>query len=217
MKVVETDVKDVRVFELDIFEDERGYFLMFWDRNKGFGFIPDRVAISFNKKSFTLRGMHFQLPPYDEEKFVMCSQGAIWDVVIDLRKNSPTYKSWIAFLLWSENFAKSKDEAFQKVLKIAEKNGVNLPSHGKGVSNLFVCEKASAVFVPKGFAHGFLTLTPRTKVFYLLTNKFAPSHYRGVRWNDPTFNIVWPAKPKVITERDNTYPDWQEQEKEINL
>jgi dTDP-4-dehydrorhamnose 3,5-epimerase len=118
----------------------------------------------------TLRGMHFQAEPYQEVKLVRCNRGSIYDVIIDLRPASPTFK---------QHFG----------VKLSAENGKTL-------------------YVPEGFAHGFQTLEDNTEVFYQISQFFAPEYAGGVRWNDPSFGIEWPAAERTILERDQSYADF---------
>jgi dTDP-4-dehydrorhamnose 3,5-epimerase len=130
-----------------------------------------QCSLSFNKHKGTLRGMHYQIAPYEEAKLIRCTQGAIYDVVLDLRPQSPAFKDWI---------------------------GVELTA---GKRNL--------MYVPQGCAHGFLTLEDQSEVIYQMSEFQNSESARGVRWDDPAFQIKWPAKVEVISERDRTYPDFQ--------
>jgi len=106
--LTETKLKGAFVIELEKLEDERGFFARVWDRNifKKNGLNPDLVqcSISFNKIKGTLRGMHYQIPPYEEPKLIRCTKGVIFDVIIDLRKNSKTFKKWSSFELSNNNY-----------------------------------------------------------------------------------------------------------------
>jgi dTDP-4-dehydrorhamnose 3,5-epimerase len=166
------------VFELEVERhiDERGFFARTWcqqefEKN---GLNPKLVqcSISFNTQKGTLRGMHFQSSPCAEAKLVRCSSGSLYDVVLDLRPGSPTYKQWVAFVL--------------------------------------TADKRNIVYVPEGCAHGFLTLEDETEVFYQMSEFHRAEAARGVRWNDPAFQIMWPGSIKVISERDRTYPDFDQ-------
>jgi dTDP-4-dehydrorhamnose 3,5-epimerase len=130
-----------------------------------------QCSLSYNAKKGTLRGMHFQAAPHAETKLVRCSKGAIYDVVLDLRRDSKTYCRWI---------------------------GVTLTA-----------DKRNALYIPKGCAHGFLTLADDSEVFYQMSDFFHADSARGVRWNDPAFGIVWPGKVEMISARDANYPDFE--------
>ncbi len=155
--------------------DERGFFARSWCRNEfeSHGLNPNLVqcSVSFNTRKGTLRGIHYQAAPYAETKIVRCTKGAIYDVVVDLRPQSPTFKEWIAVVLTAEN--------------------------------------RHIVYVPEGCGHGFLTLEDETEVFYQMSEFYNAESAQGARWNDPAFQIVWPGKVEVISERDRTYPNFE--------
>ena len=160
---------------LEPIKDERGFFARAWCRAdfeaRGLDAGLQQSNISFNARKGTLRGMHFQAAPFAETKLVRCTQGAIYDVVLDLRPTSPKFKQWAAVTLAAE------------------------------IRNM--------VYVPKGCAHGFLTLQDETEVFYQMSEVYNAESARGVRWNDPAFGITWPEKVDVISDRDNNYPDFK--------
>ena len=107
MKLAETKLKGVYVVELELFEDERGFFARTFCQKefKNHGLNPNlaQISIAYNKKKGTIRGMHYQLPPHEEAKLVRVSRGAIYDVVIDLRKDSKTFKKWVSIELTDKN------------------------------------------------------------------------------------------------------------------
>jgi len=131
-------------------------------------------SISFNNKKYTLRGMHYQTNPYEEEKLVRCSKGKIFDVIIDIRKNSKTFKKWIG-------------------VELSEKN-------------------LRMIYIPKGMAHGFLTLEGNTEIVYQISQYYSLEHSNGIRWNDPKFSIKWPNEISILSEKDKNYPDFNENE-----
>ena len=165
------------VFEIRIqaIQDERGFFARSWCQREfdkhGLESSLIQCNISFSTRKGTLRGMHFQAAPFAETKLVRCTQGAIYDVVLDLRPQSPTFKAWIAVMLSAEN--------------------------------------RNMVYIPKGCAHGFLTLRDETEVFYQMSEAYNADSASGVRWNDPAFGISWPEKVEVISDRDRSYPDFK--------
>jgi dTDP-4-dehydrorhamnose 3,5-epimerase len=169
-----TKLKDAWVVEVEQREDERGFFARTWCkeefRDRGLDTNLVQCSISFNKKAGTLRGMHFQLPPFAETKLVRCTQGAIYDVIIDLRQDSETFLQWVGVELSAEN--------------------------------------RKALYVPKGFAHGFQTLVDNTEVFYQISEVYAPDYARGLRWDDPIFKITWQQPVTVISLRDRNYEDY---------
>ncbi|RME90844.1 MAG: dTDP-4-dehydrorhamnose 3,5-epimerase [Candidatus Hydrogenedentota bacterium] len=172
----ETPLKGAYVIELEKKGDDRGFFARAFCVNefKEHGIDHNIVQInnSFTVPKGTLRGMHYQLPPHAETKIVRCIRGSLYDVILDLRKDSPTFGKWFGAELTAEN--------------------------------------RKMMVVPKGFAHGFLTLEENTEAFYLVTEFYAPQAERGIRWNDPKFKIEWPMEPKVLSEKDANWPDFDE-------
>lgn len=114
--------------------------------------------------------MHYQAAPYEEAKLVRCTMGAIYDMIIDLRPDSPTFKQWAAVELTADN--------------------------------------RRMLYIPEGFTHGFQTLEDNTEVFYQMSEFYIPESARGVRWNDPAFGIQWPDDERIISARDQQYPDF---------
>lgn len=175
MKFCETKLPGVFGILLDPAADERGFFARTWCQkefeDQGLNSNLVQCSVSLNSRKGTLRGMHYQAAPFAETKVVRCTAGAIYDVVLDLREQSPTFKQWFAAVLSAEN--------------------------------------RHSLYIPEGFAHGFLTLTEESEVLYQMSEFYHPEAARGVRWNDPAFQIAWPEKVKVISERDRTYPDFE--------
>ena len=171
-----THLEGAFLIELQKMEDERGFFARTYCQREfhdhGIPFNLAQCSLSYNRKKGTLRGMHFQASPYQEAKLVSCVQGSIYDVIVDIRPASPTYREYLAVEL--------------------------------------AADKHNELYVPQGFAHGFLTLQPDTYVFYQMSEFFEPGHARGFRWNDPAFAIDWPAKVELISERDASFPDYSE-------
>lgn len=166
------------VFEVESFahEDARGSFRRSWCADSfaraRIDFAPRQASLSANFAPHTLRGMHWQEGPHAEQKLVRCVAGAVWDVALDLRPDSPTYLRW----------------------------------HAEELS----AEKGNALFLPRGVAHGFLSLTADAVVEYLIDTPHAPEAARGARWNDPAFAIDWPHPPSVISDRDRDWPDFRD-------
>jgi dTDP-4-dehydrorhamnose 3,5-epimerase len=162
------------MIDLDRKADERGFFARTYCRDEfaAHGLLPEFVQcnLSFNSRRSTLRGMHYQVRPNEEEKLVQCIRGVIYDVIIDLRPASSTYKQWLSVEL---------DADSRRML-----------------------------YVPAGFAHGYLTLADDTEVRYQVSASYAPESERAVRWNDPAFNIQWPMHPEVISSKDRQHPDF---------
>lgn len=170
----ETKLKGAYWIEVQKKEDERGFFGRAWCRNEfnQYQLKTDFVQhnISFNTRKGTLRGMHYQKEPFQEAKLIRCTKGSIFDVIIDLRQDSPTYKQYSCFVL-------SQDDHME-------------------------------LYIPEGFAHGFITLEDNSEVMYLMSQYYHPDAAAGIRWNDEQFNIPWPIKPLVISTRDASYPDF---------
>jgi dTDP-4-dehydrorhamnose 3,5-epimerase len=158
----------------EVFTDERGFFARSWCSKEfashGLNSQLAQCNISASSRKGTLRGMHFQAAPFSEAKLVRCTRGSIYDVVLDLRPQSPTFKRWAAAVL--------------------------------------TAEKHNMLYIPEGCGHGFLTLEDDIEIFYQMSEFYNPEAGRGVRWNDPAFQIAWPGKVEVISERDRTYPDF---------
>jgi dTDP-4-dehydrorhamnose 3,5-epimerase len=158
--------------------DERGFFARaFCEKEFGAHELVTRfvqVNDSLSAQRGTLRGMHYQLAPHAETKLVRCIRGALYDVILDLRKGSATF--------------------------------------GRSFGAELTAENRRMMYVPKGFAHGFITLADDTEAFYFADEFYAPAQERGVRWDDPRFEIRWPLQPVVISEKDRTHrtfdPAW---------
>jgi dTDP-4-dehydrorhamnose 3,5-epimerase len=163
------------LIEMERHCDPRGFFARAWcEREFAVNGIIARWVqcnLSYNVQRGTLRGMHYQAAPYAEAKLIRCIRGSIYDVIIDLRRDSPTFKHWLAVNLTADNHL--------------------------------------MLFVPEGFAHGFQTLEDETEIFYQMSEFYAPKYSQGVRWNDPAFNITWPNDMRIISERDQNYPDFR--------
>jgi dTDP-4-dehydrorhamnose 3,5-epimerase len=176
MRFEATPLPGAFVVELDLLGDERGWFARTYDEAlfAAHGLEPVGVQAnsSFNAAAGTLRGLHFQAPPHAEAKLVRCVRGAIWDVGVDLRRDSPAYLRWHAAELSAEN--------------------------------------RRGLYLPRGLAHGFQTLTADCEVHYLMGHVYVPGAARGVRWDDPAFGIAWPEPvdgERTISDRDRAFPD----------
>ena len=160
--------------ELEKREDDRGFFARFFDLKEyeelGLECKIVQINNSFTKDKYTLRGLHYQLPPKSEVRIVRCLKGEVFDMSLDLRPNSPTFGKWHAANLTSEN--------------------------------------RKMVYIPKGFAHGFMTLKDNTEFLYLVTEFYSPENERVIRWDDPKFAIKWPAKPIYLSDKDSKQADF---------
>jgi len=169
----ETTLKGAFVIEIERFEDTRGFFARAWCQKEveANGLVSRVVQtnISFNKKRGTLRGMHYQVAPYEQVKLVRCTRGVIYDVIIDLRPDSPTFRKWTGVELTAENY--------------------------------------TMLYVPENFAHGFQTLENNTEATYQVSQFYSPESERGVRYDDPVFQVEWPLPVEVISEKDIAWPN----------
>jgi dTDP-4-dehydrorhamnose 3,5-epimerase len=129
-----------------------------------------QMNTSFSRAERTLRGMHFQTGSAAEVKVVRCTAGAVYDVIMDLRRASKTYGRYFGVRLTAEN--------------------------------------RHMLYVPRGFAHGFLTLSENAEVFYLVSALYTPAAERGIRYNDPSFAVEWPSTPAEISDKDAAWPDF---------
>lgn len=176
MKFEELNIAGAFVLDPERLTDERGFFARTWSREEfaGRGLSADLVqcSVSFNAKKGTLRGMHYQVAPHEEVKLVRCTMGALYDVIVDLRPGSPTWRKWAAVELTAEN--------------------------------------RRLLYIPKGLAHGFQTVTDNTEVFYHMSEYYHPESSRGVRYSDPALGIQWPIREGItICVRDANYPEVQ--------
>lgn len=175
MKFTQTGIEGAFVIEIEPHLDDRGFFARAWCRRefekRGIQFEFVQANIAFSKEKGTLRGMHFQNAPHAEAKFLRCVKGEIFDVIIDLRPDSPTFKHWFGIELTAENH--------------------------------------KIIFIPEGFAHGYLTTAADTEVFYLVSAFYSPDAEGGVRWDDPAFGIEWPMVGNLtMSEKDRSWPDF---------
>ncbi|MDE0530961.1 MAG: dTDP-4-dehydrorhamnose 3,5-epimerase [Albidovulum sp.] len=153
-------------------KDERGLFARIYcvDEFASVGLYSSwlQCNVSCSTTRGTVRGLHFQRAPKAEIKLLRCTKGSIWDVIVDLRTESPTYGNWHGELLDEDN--------------------------------------RSMLYVPKGFAHGFQTLTNDVEMFYFHSEKFSAPHQHGLIWNDPEVAIKWPIEVTRLSKRDLDLP-----------
>lgn len=173
MEVVETPLQGLLLIKPRIFTDSRGYFFESYNINDfhkagiTVAFVQDNQSLS-NKGA--LRGLHFQNPPNAQDKLVRVIKGSVLDVVVDIRKNSPTY-------------------------------GQHYKVELSGDNNL-------ALFVPKGFAHGFVCLEDNTLFYYKCSDVYNPQAESGLLWNDPALGIDWGIENPVVSDKDLKYTDF---------
>jgi len=171
-----TELDGAFVIDLEPIEDERGFFARAWCQHEleahGLSSRAAQCNVSFNTRKGTLRGMHYQRAPHAEVKIVRCTRGSIYDVIVDLRQDSPTHKRWIGVELSAEN--------------------------------------RRALYVPEGFAHGYLTLEDASETFYQVSEFYTPGAEGGLRWDDEAFGIVWPdVEISVVSEKDRAWPEYE--------
>jgi dTDP-4-dehydrorhamnose 3,5-epimerase len=174
MIFTETPLRGAYLIDLEKRGDDRGFFARAFCEKE---FVAHQLATRFvqvnnslSARTGTLRGMHYQLAPKAETKLVRCIRGALYDVLLDLRKDSPTF---------GESFGAELSAANRRMM-----------------------------YVPKGFAHGFITLEDDTEAFYFVDEFYAPEQERGIRWNDRRFDIRWPTAPVVVSDKDAAHRDF---------
>ena len=158
MKVIETKIPGLLIIEPRVFGDERGFFFESFNEKafaEATGAAPNFVQDNHSKSAKgVLRGLHYQLPTKAQGKLVRVVQGEVFDVAVDIRKDSPTYGQWIGEVLSADN--------------------------------------KKQLWIPPGFAHGFLTLSDTAEFLYKTTDYWSPEHERAIVWNDETLDIQWP-------------------------
>jgi len=164
MKVIQTTIPDLIVLEPKIFGDERGFFFESFNRNtflEATGIDAEFVQDNHSRsEKNVLRGLHYQLAPKAQGKLVRVVFGAVFDVAVDIRKDSPTFGRWVGETLSAEN--------------------------------------KKQLWIPQGFAHGFLTLTDSAEFLYKTTEYYFPDHERCIAWNEPNIGIQWPLTEEPI-------------------
>lgn len=172
MKITKTKLDGVVIIEPDVFGDNRGFFMESWSKKKmeEAGLYYDFVQDNHSKSTVkgTLRGIHFQKGDKAQAKLVRCVKGAVLDVAVDLRKNSPTFKQWV---------------------------GVELSAENK-----------KQLLIPRGFGHGFVTLTDDVEFLYKADNYYAPEADAGIWWNDPDIAVEWGVENPILSEKDKKNP-----------
>jgi dTDP-4-dehydrorhamnose 3,5-epimerase len=168
MIFTETPLKGSYIIDLEPFTDDRGWFARTFCKNEFIrvGHNEEWVQLnhSLTKQTGTIRGMHFQMHPFSEIKLVRCIAGAVYDVIIDIRKGSSTFLNYF---------------------------GAELSSANKKM-----------IYIPKGFAHGFQTLSDDSELIYHHSQFYTPAAQRGIKYNDRLINISWPLAPVDISVKD---------------
>lgn len=173
MKITETELKDAYIIEPQVFGDNRGWFMESYNEQKlrdgGVNvpaFIQDNH--SFSAQKGIVRGLHCQLNPHSQTKLIRCTRGEIYDVIVDIRKNSPSYKKWIKVLLSAEN--------------------------------------KKQLYIPKGFLHGFVTLSDDVEVMYKVDEYYDKASDRSIRFDDPELGVDWGISAPVLSDKDKNAP-----------
>lgn len=172
MKITKTKLDGVVVIEPDVFGDNRGFFMESWNKKKmeEAGLFYDFVQDNHSKSTVkgTIRGIHFQKGDKAQAKLVRCVKGAVLDIAVDLRKNSPTFKQWVSVELSAGN--------------------------------------KKQLLIPRGFGHGFVTLTDDVEFLYKADNYYVPEADAGIRWNDPDIGVEWGVEYPILSEKDKKNP-----------
>ncbi|MFD1136163.1 dTDP-4-dehydrorhamnose 3,5-epimerase [Paenibacillus urinalis] len=176
MNIIQTKIPDVLIIETPVFGDNRGFFMESYNKQVfskagiEHDFIQDNH--SYSAEAGTLRGLHYQLSPAAQTKLVRVLAGAIYDVAVDIRKNSATYGEWVAVILSESN--------------------------------------KRQLLIPKGFAHGFCTISPHTQVAYKVDSLYSKENDRGILWSDHELGIDWPSTDVILSDKDQLHPTFKE-------
>lgn len=167
MEVIEEALDGVLLLKPRIFNDERGYFFESYNKHAlekvgvKLDFVQDNQSLS---QKNVLRGLHFQVEPFAQGKLIRCITGAVLDVVVDIRRDSPHY--------------------------------------GKYYKTIISAKNQHTLWIPPGFAHGFLTLEDNTIFSYKCTEFYNKNSERSILWNDNDINIDWEVNQPIISEKD---------------
>lgn len=167
MELINTPLKDLVVLQPKVFADERGYFFESYSKaafdklGLNLNFVQDNQSLS---SKGVLRGLHFQNNPFAQGKLVRVITGAVYDVAVDIRKNSPTYGKWYGIELTEEN--------------------------------------KTMMYIPEGFAHGFVTLRDQTIFSYKCTNVYNKVSEDCILWSDQELGIDWKINNPTLSEKD---------------
>lgn len=171
MKIEKTELDGAYIIEPDCFGDSRGWFMETYTKNKlteitDIEFVQDNQ--SYSSQRGILRGLHCQTNPHCQTKLIRCTRGEIVDVIVDIRRGSPTYKKWIKVSLSAEN--------------------------------------KRQLFIPKGFLHGFVTISDDVEVQYKVDDYYSKECDRSVKFNDPEFGVDWGIENPILSEKDKNAP-----------
>ena len=173
-------IEDVILVKPKVFGDNRGFFMETYKKSEFFenGITTEFVQDNHSKSTKgVLRGLHFQAKPFGQAKLVRCTRGRIFDVAVDIRKNSKTFGQYVKVELSEEN--------------------------------------KNMLYIPNGFAHGFVALTDEVELMYKTSGEYAPSTDRGILWNDKDINIDWNIDfQPILSEKDKVQPNLKDINKE---
>ena len=169
MKATNLSIPDVVLIEPEVYSDERGFFFESFNQRKleeiigvSVNFVQDNQSCSTRH---VLRGLHYQVPPMSQAKLVRVGSGKVFDVAVDVRRHSPTYRQWVGEILSAEN--------------------------------------RKQLWIPEGFAHGFLTLSDSASLLYKVTNYYSKKCERSILWKDSAINIDWKnIKEPILSSKD---------------
>ena len=171
MEIIPTSIPEVIIIKPDVFGDDRGYFFESFHVEKFAALGITEPFVQSNEscsQKGVLRGLHYQLEPFAQGKLVRVIKGAVLDIAVDIRRNSPTFGKWISMKLTSEN---------------------------KWIS-----------WIPKGFAHGFVSLEDDTIFTYKCSGVYNKASESSIRWNDPELNIDWGITNPLLSGKDVLAP-----------
>ena len=169
MKIIDTEIEDVKILAPDVFGDYRGYFFESFSQREFEEKVCKTQFVQDNESKSrygVLRGLHFQKVPYAQSKLVRVVQGSVLDVAVDIRKGSPTFGKYVAAVLSDEN--------------------------------------KRQMFIPRGFAHGFVVMSPEVVFQYKCDQYYVPESEGGIAWDDPALAIDWqlPVEDIILSEKD---------------
>jgi dTDP-4-dehydrorhamnose 3,5-epimerase len=183
LKFIETSISDLFIVVPHVYRDDRGFYVKYFDKAS---FASNNLPVDFSESSYistyrgVLRGLHYQVNPA-QGKLVHVVQGSVFDVAVDLKKDSDTFGKYISFYLSGDEY--------------------------------------KAIYIPGGFAHGFLCLEDRTIFSYQSTGEYVPENSSGIIWNDEELNIEWPVGniPLVVSEKDNGLHSFDQYKNGLNI
>lgn len=199
MNVIKTKIDGLVIIEPKLFVDERGYFFESFNQRDFAAAIGDITFVQDNesKSSYgVLRGLHFQKPPFAQSKLVRCVKGAVLDVAVDIRKESPTYGQYVECLLCAHDVEGSR------IAKEYAGHTFNCQL------STFNCQLGQQLYIPKGFAHGFVVLSQQAVFQYKCDEFYHPEAEGAIAWNDSVINIDWqiPAEDIILSAKDKIHP-----------